>query len=92
MLASAKPIPSQRPFNLHKRPSLPSKEDIDSIKERYQEAAEFSCLNYEHGQISDVRIPLYKAIIYTMLDKDTEAKQCWKEYRKSIGEGFSFEE
>lgn len=32
MLASAKPIPSQRPFSLHKLPSLPSKEDIDSIK------------------------------------------------------------
>ncbi|KAG7569145.1 Tetratricopeptide-like helical domain superfamily [Arabidopsis thaliana x Arabidopsis arenosa] len=142
MLASAKPIPSQRPFNLHKLPSLPSKEDIDSIKmeavrkmkegkceeavqllrdanmryknepeadfnvqmalveilillERYQEAAEYSCLNDENAQISDVRIPLYKAIIYTMLDKDTEAKQCWKEFRKSIGEGFdpfSFEE
>ena len=35
MLASAKPIPSQRPFNLHKRPSLPSKEDIDSIKVQF---------------------------------------------------------
>ncbi|CAH2059409.1 unnamed protein product [Thlaspi arvense] len=142
MLASAKPIPSQRQFNLHKLPSLPSKEDIDSIKmeavrrlkegkceeavqllrdanmrykneseadfnvqmalveilillERYQEAAEYNCLNDENVQISDVRIPLYKAIIYTMLDKDTEAKQCWKEFRKSIGEGFdpfSFEE
>jgi len=36
-----------------------------------------------------------QAIIYTMLDKDTEAKQCWKEFRKSIGEGFdpfSFED
>jgi len=32
MLASAKPIPSQKPFNLHKLPSLPSKDDIDSIK------------------------------------------------------------
>ncbi|XP_010504916.1 PREDICTED: uncharacterized protein LOC104781846 [Camelina sativa] len=142
MLASAKPIPSQRPFSLQKLPSLPSKEDIDFIKmeavrkmkegkceeavqllrdanmryknepeadfnvqmalveilillERYQEAAEYSCLNDDNAQISDVRIPLYKAIIYTMLDKDTEAKQCWKEFRKSIGEGFdpfSFEE
>ncbi|VVB02061.1 unnamed protein product [Arabis nemorensis] len=142
MLASAKPIPSQRSFNLQKLPSLPSKEDIDSIKmeavrrmkegkceeavqllrdanmryknepeadfnvqmalveilillERYQEAGEYSCLNDENAQISDVRIPLYKAIIYTMLDKDTEAKQCWKEFRKSIGEGFdpfSFED
>ncbi|CAN8287554.1 unnamed protein product [Cochlearia groenlandica] len=135
MLASAKPIPSQRPFNLYKLPSLPSKEDIDSIKmeavermkegkseeavqllrdanmryknepeadfnvqmalveilillERYQEAGEYSCLNDDNSQISDVRIPLYKAIIYTMLDKDTEAKQCWKEFRKSIGQGF----
>uniref|UniRef100_A0A0D3C453 Uncharacterized protein n=1 Tax=Brassica oleracea var. oleracea TaxID=109376 RepID=A0A0D3C453_BRAOL len=35
MLASAKPIPSQRPFNLHKHPSLPSKEDIDSIKVQF---------------------------------------------------------
>ncbi|CAN6996166.1 hypothetical protein BRARA_E00972 [Brassica rapa] len=142
MLASAKPIPSQRPFNLHKLPSLPSKEDTDSIKmeavrkmkegkceeavqllrdanmryknepeaafnvqmalveilillERYQEAAEYSCLNDENALISDIRIPLYKAIIYTMLDKDTEAKKYWKEFRKSIGEGFdpfSFEE
>ena len=36
-----------------------------------------------------------QAIIYTMLDKDTEAKKYWKEFRKSIGEGFdpfSFEE
>ncbi|KAG2309032.1 hypothetical protein Bca52824_028780 [Brassica carinata] len=104
MLTSAKPIPSQRPFKHHKLPSLPSKEDTDSIKpeadfnvqmalKRYQEAAEFSCLNDEHGQISDVLIPLYKAIIYTMLDKDTEAKQCWKQYfKKPIGEGFSFVE
>ncbi|CAF1818831.1 hypothetical protein Bca4012_029561 [Brassica carinata] len=142
MLASAKPIPSQRQFNLQKLPSLPSKEDTDSIKmeavrkmkegkceeavqllrdanmryknepeaafnvqmalveilillERYQEAAEYSCLNDENALISDIRIPLYKAIIYTMLDKDTEAKKYWKEFRKSIGEGFdpfSFEE
>lgn len=35
MLASAKPIPSQRPFSLHKLPSLPSKEDIDSIKVQF---------------------------------------------------------
>lgn len=35
MLASAKPIPSQRPFNLHKLPSMPSKEDIDSIKVQF---------------------------------------------------------
>ncbi|CAN7019354.1 unnamed protein product [Brassica oleracea var. botrytis] len=34
--------------------------EILILLERYQEAAEFSCLNYEHGQISDVRIPLYK--------------------------------
>ncbi|KAF8110193.1 hypothetical protein N665_0086s0032 [Sinapis alba] len=142
MLASAKPIPSQRPFNLQKLPSMPSKEDTDSIKmeavrrmkegkceeavqllrdanmryknepeaafnvqmalveilimlERYQEASEYSCLNDENALISDIRIPLYKAIIYTMLDKDTEAKKYWKEFRKSIGEGFdpfSFEE
>lgn len=35
MLASAKPIPSQKPFNLHKLPSMPSKEDIDSIKVQF---------------------------------------------------------
>ena len=35
MLASAKPIPSQRQFNLQKLPSLPSKEDTDSIKVQF---------------------------------------------------------
>ncbi|KAH0930306.1 hypothetical protein HID58_016033 [Brassica napus] len=63
--------------------------EILIMLERCQEAAEFSCLNDEHVQISDGRIPIYKGIIYTMLRKQA---QCWKEFRKSTGKGFSFEE
>ncbi|XP_010540573.1 PREDICTED: uncharacterized protein LOC104814298 [Tarenaya hassleriana] len=65
--------------------------EILILLERYGEAAEYRCISDEHSHISDVRIPLYKAIIYTMLDRDSEAKQCWKEFRKSIGEGVDFD-
>ncbi|KAK9913357.1 hypothetical protein M0R45_037175 [Rubus argutus] len=51
---------------------------------RYQEALKCTCLDDQSPQgfgiNSDGRVHLYKAIIYTMLDRDKEAKKCWKSF------------
>ncbi|KAL6282634.1 hypothetical protein ACE6H2_013563 [Prunus campanulata] len=47
---------------------------------KYQEALKWVCLNKEHAIPSDGRVHLYKAIIYTMLEENKEAKECWETF------------
>ncbi|MED6183037.1 hypothetical protein PIB30_034259 [Stylosanthes scabra] len=47
-----------------------------------REALRCSCLD-DHS-LKDARRPLYKAMIYKMLDKTNDAETCWKEYIEVI--------
>ncbi|BFG28110.1 hypothetical protein CerSpe_143840 [Prunus speciosa] len=51
---------------------------------KYQEALNWVCHNKDQAIPSDGRVHLYKAIIYTMLDKNKEAKECWKTFIRSL--------
>ncbi|GLU22671.1 hypothetical protein SLE2022_387300 [Rubroshorea leprosula] len=53
---------------------------------KYKEALERKCLRDELGPFSDFRQSLYKAILFTMLDKNQEAKTCWQAFGESHGE------
>ncbi|KAJ0083145.1 hypothetical protein Patl1_10058 [Pistacia atlantica] len=49
------------------------------IQGKYEEASNCNCLKEEYRIPSDGRFPLYKAIIYTMLNSD-EARKWWEEF------------
>ncbi|KAB1221321.1 hypothetical protein CJ030_MR2G005634 [Morella rubra] len=53
---------------------------------KYEEALTSECL-WKLSLPSDARVPLYKAIIYTMMDKKEDAKECWKDFISSIDGG-----
>ncbi|XP_059436463.1 uncharacterized protein LOC132169447 [Corylus avellana] len=61
---------------------------------RYQEASKCKCLQRDLPSPgpSDARVPLYKAIIYTMLDNTDEARKWWKEYTRAVQGGIPFPE
>ncbi|CAN1269167.1 hypothetical protein LINPERPRIM_LOCUS13482 [Linum perenne] len=54
---------------------------------KYKEALECNCLNDNRHVPSDGRIPLYKAIICTMLDYKGEAKKWWEQYIEAVEQG-----
>ncbi|XP_050287702.1 uncharacterized protein LOC126726485 [Quercus robur] len=57
---------------------------------RYEEAKECQCLKLGLKELrdlrikSDTRVPLYKGIIYTMLDEKDKAMKSWKEFAKYV--------
>ncbi|XP_065619653.1 uncharacterized protein LOC136061166 [Quercus suber] len=57
---------------------------------RYEEAKECRCLKLGLKELrdsrikSDTRVPLYKGIIYTMLDEKDKAMKSWKEFAKYV--------
>ncbi|KAF2305424.1 hypothetical protein GH714_005158 [Hevea brasiliensis] len=51
---------------------------------KYMEASECNCIKDDQRILSDGRIPLYKAIIYTMLDDKEEAKKWWEKYVETV--------
>ncbi|KAJ8760794.1 hypothetical protein K2173_021832 [Erythroxylum novogranatense] len=55
---------------------------------KYKAALECKCLQDDYSLPSDARVPLYKAILYTMLNQKEEAGKCWDEYAESVKEGF----
>ncbi|TYI23401.1 hypothetical protein ES332_A06G162700v1 [Gossypium tomentosum] len=67
------------------RPSSPSKDQIDQLKGKYEEAYEFMTTHDQKISELDVRPTLYKAIICTMLDKDDEAQRLWDDFAGSVG-------
>ncbi|CAL1403139.1 unnamed protein product [Linum trigynum] len=54
---------------------------------KYKEALECNSLNEHQRLPSDGRFPLYKAIIYTMLDNKVEAKKWWEQYIEAVEQG-----
>lgn len=51
---------------------------------KYQEALKWICLNKDLAFPSDGRVHLYKAIIYTMLEENKEAKEYWETFIGSL--------
>ncbi|XP_030972456.1 uncharacterized protein LOC115992404 isoform X2 [Quercus lobata] len=64
--------------------------DVEVLKGRYEEAKECQCLKLGLKELrdlrikSDTRVPLYKGIIYTMLDEKDKAMNSWKEFAKYV--------
>uniref|UniRef100_A0A7N2LRH0 Uncharacterized protein n=3 Tax=Quercus lobata TaxID=97700 RepID=A0A7N2LRH0_QUELO len=53
---------------------------------KYEEALKCNCLKSPNVP-ADGRVPLYKAIIYTMLDNKISAKYWWREYIRTVDGG-----
>ncbi|KAF3969098.1 hypothetical protein ACB098_05G125200 [Castanea mollissima] len=53
---------------------------------KYEEALECKCLK-KPAIKADARVPLYKAIIYTLMNEKESARECWTVYIKAIEEG-----
>nr|POE97572.1 hypothetical protein CFP56_17091 [Quercus suber] len=53
---------------------------------RYEEAIKCKCLNLSKSSSikSDARVPLYKGIIYTMLDEKENAMTWWKKFARIV--------
>ncbi|KAK9267771.1 hypothetical protein L1049_010205 [Liquidambar formosana] len=58
---------------------------------KYEEASRRRCLQEGIAYTSDGRVPLYKAIIYTMLNQLEEAETWWGKYKEVIGGGEDIE-
>ncbi|KAB1221319.1 hypothetical protein CJ030_MR2G005636 [Morella rubra] len=56
---------------------------------KYEDALKCKCLSERPSERlpSDGRVPLYKAIIYTMMDKKEDAKECWEDFIGAIDGG-----
>nr|XP_023891234.1 uncharacterized protein LOC112003279 [Quercus suber]POE62155.1 hypothetical protein CFP56_73687 [Quercus suber] len=53
---------------------------------KYEEALKRKCLK-KPAIKADARVPLYKAIIYTMMNEKEAARECWTVFIKAIEEG-----
>ncbi|KDP37975.1 hypothetical protein JCGZ_04618 [Jatropha curcas] len=85
----------QDAYNLYKHDPEPAYNvemalvEILICQGKYKEALKCNCLNDDQRLPSDGRFPLYKAIIYTMLDDMEEAKKWWEEYVETVEEEFN---
>ncbi|KAF5475140.1 hypothetical protein F2P56_006979 [Juglans regia] len=53
---------------------------------RWEEALQYNCIcGQSENKIADFRVPLYSALINTMLDNKDSAQKCWEEFTVAVG-------